>query len=112
MEDLIQNIPHGRVLSLTEEVEYETGKVVCKSLTRRPDASLTLLAFDAGEGLSARAAPGDAMAHVLDGEAEVTIDGTVHWVTAGHAIVLPAGVPCALHAITPFKMLLTVIKEV
>lgn len=111
MEELIKNIPHAKSLDLTEQVAYEAGKVVSKTLTQRPGVGMTLFAFAAGEGVSTHAAPGDAMAHVLEGEAEITINGVTHWVTAGHAIVMPAGVPHAVHALTPFKMLLTVVKE-
>ena len=72
---------------------------------------MTLFAFDAGEGVSTHAAPGDALVFVLEGEAEITIDGTPHTVTGGNAIVMPAGIPHAVKAIKPFKMLLTVVKR-
>lgn len=68
---------------------------------------MTLFAFDAGEAISTHAAGGDAMAFVLEGEAEITIDGTPNRVTGGHAIILPCGVPHAVKAITQFKMLLS-----
>lgn len=111
MEKLIRNIPHAKPIALTEEIDYEPGKVVSKTLAQRPDVGMTLFAFDAGEGISTHAAGGDAMAHVLEGEAEIVVGGVAHWVTAGHAIVMPAGVPHALRALTPFKMLLTVVLE-
>lgn len=111
MEERIQNLPQARVIRLAEEVEYETGKVVRKPLTRNPCALMTLLALDAGEGLDPHAVPGDALAHVLDGEAEIAVGGTVHWVTAGHAILIPANVSHSVRALTPVKMLLTIIKE-
>ena len=71
---------------------------------------MTLFAFDAGEGVSTHAAPGDAMAYILEGEAQITIDGVIHQVTGGGAIIMPAGIPHAVKAITPFKMLLTVVE--
>ncbi len=72
---------------------------------------MTLFAFDAGEGISTHAAPGDAMVYVLDGEAQITIGGAAHTVPAGSAIIMPAGIPHAVQARTPFKMLLTVVKS-
>lgn len=111
MEEWIRNIPHAKTVRLTEEIDYEPGKVASKTLAQRPGVGMTLFAFDIGEGIRTHAAGGDAMAQVLEGEAEITVGGVVHWVTAGHAIVMPAGVPHSLHALTPFKMLLTVVME-
>ena len=111
MEKLIKHLEHAQPLPLKEQVAYETGKVVSLTLAQRPGVGMTLFAFDAGEGVSTHAAPGDAMAHILEGTAEITIDGAVHQVTAGEAIVMPAGVPHAVKAATPYKMLLTVVKE-
>ena len=111
MDKLIKNLEHAHPLTLAEQVSYEAGKVVSLTLAQRPGAGMTLFAFDAGEGVSTHAAPGDAMAYVLEGEAQITIDGVVHQVTGGGAIIMPAGIPHAVKAITPFKMLLTVVKE-
>lgn len=111
MEQLIKNLDHATVLPLAEQVTYEVGKVVSLTLAQRPGVGMTLFAFDAGEGVSTHAAPGDALVFVLEGEAEITIDGTPHTVTGGNAIVMPAGIPHAVKAIKPFKMLLTVVKR-
>ena len=111
MEQLIKNLDHVTVLPLAEQVTYESGKVVSLTLAQRPGVGMTLFAFDAGEGVSTHAAPGDALVFVLEGEAEITIDGTPHTVTGGNAIVMPAGIPHAVKAIKPFKMLLTVVKR-
>ena len=105
MEQLIKNLDHATVLPLAEQVTYEAGKVVSLTLAQRPGVGMTLFAFDAGEGVSTHAAPGDALVFVLEGEAEITI------VTGGNAIVMPAGIPHAVKAIKPFKMLLTVVKR-
>lgn len=111
MEKLIQNLEHAQPFPLKEQVTYEAGKVVSLTLAQRPGVGITLFAFDAGEGVSTHAAPGDAMVHVLDGEAQITIDGVPHTVKEGEAIIMPAGIPHAVKAITPFKMLLTVVKK-
>ena len=92
-------------------IAYEPGRVVSLTLAQQPGVGMTLFAFDAGEGVSTHAAPGDAMVYVLEGEAQITIDGAPHSVTGGSAIILPAGIPHAVAAVTPFKMLLTVVKE-
>ena len=112
MEKLIRNVEHAVPLPLKELVSYETGKVVSLTMSQQPGVGMTLFAFDAGEGVSTHAAPGDAMAHILEGEAQITIGGTVHTVPAGSAIVMPAGVPHAVKAERRFKMLLTVVKTV
>lgn len=111
MEKLIRNVEHAVPLPLKELVSYEPGKVVSLTMSQQPGVGMTLFAFDAGEGVSTHAAPGDAMAHILEGEAQITIDGTVHTVPAGSAIVMPAGVPHAVKAEQRFKMLLTVVKK-
>ena len=111
MEKLIKNLEHAKPLPLKEQVAYEPGRVVSLTLAQQPGVGMTLLAFDAGEGVSTHAAPGDAMVYVLEGEAQITIDGAPHSVTGGSAIILPAGIPHAVAAVTPFKMLLTVVKE-
>lgn len=111
MEKLIKNLEHAKPLPLKEQVAYESGRVVSLTLAQQPGVGMTLFAFDAGEGVSTHAAPGDAMVYVLEGEAQITIDGAPHSVTGGSAIILPAGIPHAVAAVTPFKMLLTVVKE-
>jgi quercetin dioxygenase-like cupin family protein len=93
-------------------VEYAQGQVVSRTLAQAGNASLTLFAFDAGEGLSSHTAAGDALVQVLDGSAEVTIGDTACTVRAGQAVAMPAGVPHALHAPECFKMFLVVIKPV
>ena len=111
LEKLIKNLEHAKPLPLKEQVAYEPGRVVSLTLAQQPGVGMTLFAFDAGEGVSTHAAPGDAMVYVLEGEAQITIDGAPHSVTGGSAIILPAGIPHAVAAVTPFKMLLTVVKE-
>lgn len=108
---LIKNIPFSESQNLLELVEYEEGRVVSRTFAQNPSISLTLFAFDAGEGISAHTAPGDAMVQVLDGEALVNIDGKDIIVGAGQVVVMPADVPHAVTAAKRFKMLLTVVKR-
>jgi quercetin dioxygenase-like cupin family protein len=72
---------------------------------------VTMFAFDAGQGLSEHTAPFDAMVHILDGEAEITIAGTARPVSAGELIIMPAGKPHSLKAIKRFKMMLIMIRS-
>ncbi len=91
-------------------VSYQAGTVVSRTLVRKPAGTVTAFAFDAGEGLSEHTAPFDALALNLEGEADVSIAGTAHHLSAGQLLKLPAGQPHAVKAITPFKMLLVMIK--
>ena len=87
MEPLIKNAAHAAVISLTDSIAYESGKVVSITLAQRPGVGMTLFAFDAGEGVSTHAAPGDAMVNVLDGDCQITIDGVEHQLTRGQSII-------------------------
>ena len=111
MEPLIKNLPHARPFPLKDQVGYEPGKVVSLTLAQRPGVGMTLFAFDAGEAISTHAAPGDAMATILEGTAQITIDGVPHTLNAGEAVIMPAGIPHAVQAVTPFKMFLVVAKQ-
>jgi len=92
-------------------LDYQEGAVVSRTLVKKATGTLTLFAFDAGEGLSEHSTPHDAVVQVLDGTVEITIGGTPHRVSRGQGLLLPARVPHALTAVTPFKMLLTMIRE-
>ena len=106
----IKNIPFSEPQRLTELVEYEEGRVVSRTFAQNPSLSLTLFAFDKGEGVSTHTAPGDAMVQVLDGEATVNIDGKKMTVDTGQVVVMPANVPHSVTGVERFKMLLTVVK--
>ena len=101
----------GRVVNLTGLLDYQDGAVVSRTVIDKQTGTVTLFAFDEGQGLSEHTAPFDALVHVLDGEAEIKIDGNPHKVKAGEAIILPAGHPHALRAVTAFKMILTMIRS-
>ena len=95
-----------------ELVGYQEGAVVSRTLLKRAGGTITLFAFDEGQALSEHTAPFDAVAHVLEGEAEITIAGTPLTVTAGRMVLMPANQPHAVNARTRFKMLLTMIRSV
>lgn len=97
--------------ALATLVEYGTGAVVSRTLTKGPSGTLTVFAFDAGQGLSEHSAPFDAYVQILDGEALVTIAGRPVPARTGDLVLMPANVPHAVQAETAFKMLLIMFKE-
>ena len=92
-------------------VAYQDGAVVSRTLLKRAGGTMTLFAFDEGQSLSEHTAPFDAVAHVLEGEAGITIAGTLHTVSPGEIVLMPANQPHAVQARTRFKMLLTMIRS-
>lgn len=107
----IKNFVHNEVVELAEQVQFEKGKIVSKSLVQRDDLTMTLFAFDEGEGVSTHAAAGDAFVVVLEGEAAITVDGVTKTAVKGQSIIMPANIPHAVKAVKPYKMLLVVVKE-
>jgi len=97
--------------SLAGLVEYQPGSVVSQTLVKARAGTVTLFAFDEGEGLSEHTAPFDALVNVVDGTARIRVGGTDHTLNAGDVILLPANVPHAVHATNRFKMLLIMIRE-
>ena len=94
-----------------ELVAYQPGAVVSREILKRKTGRVTAFAFDQGEGLSEHTSPFDALVHVVDGVAEITVGGETHRVPQGELILMPANVPHALKAIERFKMLLIMIRE-
>ena len=109
--ELIKNIPFSEPNVLMDLVDYEKGRVVSWTFAQNEGLSLTLFAFDKGEGLSTHAASGDAMVQVLQGKVSLTIGGKEVIAKAGEVVVMPADIPHSVNAIEPFKMLLTVVKK-
>jgi len=107
---LLKNIPFGKPQALVDLVDYEEGRVVSRTFAQNPGLSLTLFAFDRGEGISAHTVQADALVQVLDGEATVEIGGQTMKVGAGQVVAMPQGVPHAVTAEQRFKMLLTVVR--
>lgn len=98
------------VKPLGELLQYQDGSIVSRVLLKNKGGTVTLFAFDRGEGLSEHTAPFEALVFVLDGEAEVEIAGKVYRVKSGETITLPANIPHAVRAAARFKMLLTMIR--
>lgn len=109
MADLLKNISKKEVLNLKEEVAYQDGQIVSKTLAQNDAVSITLFSFAKGEEISTHASGGDAFVTCLDGVGEVTIDGEKFQLAEGQSIVMPAGHPHAVYGKEQFKMLLVVV---
>jgi len=110
MQELIKNIPFSQQLKLAELIEYQEKQVVSRTICQRKDLNITLFSFDKGEAISSHSSTGDALAHVLDGKAEITIGDKKICAVAGDVVVMPANIPHALDAVERFKMFLVVVK--
>jgi quercetin dioxygenase-like cupin family protein len=104
-------MPSAEVIRLIDLVNYQEGAVVSRTLLNRATGTVTLFAFDEGQGLSEHTAPFDAVAHLLEGEAEIAVSGKPLRTMAGDAVLMPANQPHSLKALTSFKMLLTMIRS-
>ncbi|MDD5233653.1 MAG: cupin domain-containing protein [Syntrophales bacterium] len=100
----------GRPVRLADLAAWQTNSIVSREIIKRAAGTVTVFAFDAGEGLSEHTAPFDAMVYALEGGAEIMISGARHAVKEGDMIIMPAGKPHALKAVERFKMLLVLIK--
>ncbi|MFA0816216.1 MAG: cupin domain-containing protein [Anaerofustis sp.] len=109
---MLKNIDAETVLNLGNQVSYQKGQVVSKTLAQNGAISLTLFAFDKGEEISSHESGGDAMVTCLDGEGKITIDGTSYMLNEGESIVMPAKKPHAVYASEQFKMFLVVVFPV
>ena len=105
-----REMPAAEAVSLADLVNYQSGSVVSRTIVKKATGTVTLFAFDEGEGLSEHTAAFDALAHILEGEAEIVISGKPIRTKAGEAVLMPANQPHALKAITRFKMALTMIR--
>lgn len=104
-----KNIEKEQILELKEEVSYQPGQVVSKTLVQNRAVSVTLFAFEKDEEISTHESGGDAMVTVLEGIGKFTIDGKEYLLEAGQSIVMPARKPHAVYGQERFKMLLTVV---
>ena len=107
--EIMKNIAKSEVLKLKEQVAYQDGQVVSKTLAQNDAVSVTLFSFDKDEEISAHKSGGDAFVTCLDGVGKITIDGTDYEIHEGESIVMPAGHPHAVYGKEKFKMLLVVV---
>ena len=100
-----------RVLKLEDMIDYQENSIVSRTIIDREAGTVTLFAFDEGQGLSEHTAPYDAMVYVIEGEVEIKISDKPYHLKEGDMIVMPANEPHALKALSKFKMLLVMVKE-
>jgi quercetin dioxygenase-like cupin family protein len=113
MDDLkqykVKNIEISKILRLEEELTYQKGQVVSKTLVQNKNVSLTLFSFDKGEEISTHSSDGDAIVTMLDGTGRFTVGDDTFILNKGETLVMPNNVPHAVYGEEQFKMLLTVI---
>lgn len=97
--------------NLSKSINYQKGTIVSRTIINKPSGTVTLFAFDKGQGLSEHIAPYDAMVYLLDGQADIKISGKTNKLISGEIIIMPANRPHALKAAERFKMLLIMIKS-
>ena len=105
---MYKNIKKEQVLSLKDQIAYQQGQVVSKTLVQNELVSVTIFSFDQGEEISTHASGGDAMVTVLDGKGRFTIGGQVYYLEQWQTIVMPKDIPHAVYGEEQFKMLLIV----
>jgi quercetin dioxygenase-like cupin family protein len=103
-------IAPATAMDLVSLVQYAPGSVVSRTIAENKAGTLTVFAFDEGQGLSEHSAPFDAIIQILDGDAQLTIGGKNVPASAGQLVVMPANVPHSVKAPRPFKMLLTMLR--
>lgn len=106
---IMKNINKAKVMVLKDQVSYQEGQIVSKTLVQNESVSITLFAFDKGEEISTHESGGDAFVTCLDGIGEVTIDGVKYELHEGESIVMPAKHPHAVYGKEQYKMLLVVV---
>ncbi len=104
-------VEHSTAFGLADAVQYSAGSIVSKTIIDKQVGTVTLFAFDGGQGLSEHTAPFDALVQVVEGKAVISIGRIDHVLTAGQAVIMPAQVPHAVKAQEKFKMLLTMIRS-
>ncbi len=109
MDIKIKNIEKSAILQLKDEVQYQDGQVVSKTLAQNQAVSLTLFAFEKGEEISTHESDGDAMVTILEGTGKFTVDDKEFILGQGKTIIMPANIPHAVYGQERFKMLLTVV---
>lgn len=108
--DINDSSTFSGVLQQADLVQYQTGSIVSRMLVKRPSGNVTAFAFDQGESLAEHTEPFDALVLMIEGVAEISISIISHRLHAGQMLLLPAGQPHAVKAITKFKMILVMIK--
>lgn len=108
---LDQELEKAKGLSVVEIARYAQNAVLSKTIIKKSTGNISIMSFDTGEGLTEKTSPFETFAQIIDGKAEIVIDGRSHFLTAGQGIILPAHLPNMFRANERFKMILTIIKS-
>lgn len=111
MQNTANTVVSGSACAVVDLVTCQPGAVVSREVIRKDSGTVTVFAFDQGQGLSEHTSPYDALVQVLEGSVRITIAGAPHDLVAGHMIIMPANKPHALQALTRMKMLLVLIRS-
>ena len=103
--------PKGQAVMLAQVIDYQKGSIVSRTLIDKKSGTVTLFAFDEGQGLSEHTAPFDALVYIIDGEARITISGTPVAAKGGETLIMPANEPHGLRAVKRFKMMLIMVRQ-
>lgn len=98
-------------INLADLLGYQKDSIVIQEIIKKETGTLTVFAFDKGQGLSEHTAPFDALVYILEGQVKIKISGKPHLVKKGQMIIMPANKPHSLKAIKKFKMILVMIKN-
>lgn len=109
MANKLKNIEYSKIIKLEDELTYQPGQIISKTLVQNKNVSITLFSFDKGEEISSHTSEGDAMVTVLDGTGKFTVGEEEFMLNKGETLIMPAGIPHAVYGEDKFKMLLTVI---
>jgi len=101
----------AKPINIENLIDYQENSVVSREIIRKETGTVTIFAFDMGEGLSEHTAPFDAMVQIVDGTAEINISGKKNVVKKGELIIMPGNIPHSLNAVKKFKMILTMIRS-
>jgi len=99
------------ILNISDSVSYQENSVISREILKKETGTVTIFAFDKGQGLSEHKAPFDALVYIIDGSAEIIISGKLHNVSKGEMVIMPANEPHELKAVEKFKMMLIMIKS-
>lgn len=111
MELITNEFEKGKKFSFNDSIAYTDKAVVSKHILKKETGNISLFAFDKGEGLSEHTAPFDAVVYIVDGIADIIIDGKSNILNANETIIMPANISHALKAVEKFKMVLTMIRK-
>lgn len=107
----VSELEKAKSLIIVEIIEYMSNSIVSKTIIKKSTGNISVMSFDSGEGLTEKISPFDTFAQIIDGNAEIVIDGKSHLLQSGEGIIIPAHASNIVKANERFKMILTVIKS-